>query len=215
MTFRCSFVALVVGATVVTTAAHAHDQLKVFASRSTVPASGGKSTIFLCEGHAAPVDELLVAESITRYDLFSPGGKKSGLQTSGVSIQANVVELKEPGVHSVVASRRPSVWTWVFDEQGERKFLRGSKLDHRGKKIETSTRYAEFAKTLVVVGKPEESTLKPVGLLVEIIPVDAPARWRANNDIRFQVLEDGKPVPSVPVVAQLGVQAGRCLELRD
>ena len=202
VTFRCSFMALVVNAMVVTTIAHAHDQLKVFASRSTLPASGGKSTIFLCEGHSVPVDELLKGESIARYDLFSPGGTKSALQTSGVSIQANVVEFKEPGVHTVVASRRPSVWTWVFDEKGERKFMRGSKLDHRGEKIETSTRYSEFAKTLVVVGKPDESALKPVGLAVEIIPVDGPAKWLANNDIRFQVLEDGKPVPSVPVVAR-------------
>ena len=174
VTFRCSSVALLVGAMVVTTTARAHDELKVFASRSTLPASGGKSTIFLSEGHALPVDELLAAESIVRYDLFSPGGTKSELQISGISIQANVVQFKERGVHSVVAARRPSVWTWVIDEKGERKFMRRSKLDYREKKIETSTRYSEFAKTLVVVGEPDESPLKPVG------PESKSSQWTAR-----------------------------------
>ena len=81
--------------------------------------------------------------------------------------------------------------------------MRRSKLDYREKKIETSTRYSEFAKTLVVVGEPDESPLKPVGLEVEIIPVDGPARWQTNKDIRFQVLQNGKPVSmTVPVVAR-------------
>lgn len=201
MAYRLHFMAFVVGTMAATSTAGAHE-LKVFASRPMLPEGGGKSTIFLCEGHRVPVDELLEARTIDRYDLVSPAGMKSTLKTSGLSIQANVVELREAGVHTVVASRKPGVWTYILDGRGERRLMRGSKRDHAGEPIETSTHYSEFAKTLVVVGKPGEVAPKAAGLAVEIVPLDGPARWLAHRDIRFQVLQDGKAVPIVPVVAR-------------
>ena len=197
MTIRCWLPGLVVGLGIAGATASAHE-LKVFSSRSTLPEKGGKATVYLCEGHRVPVNELLEAESIQRFELVAPGGAKSLLQTGGVSIQANVVNLTEPGVYTVAASRKPTIWTYVLDDQGERKLTRGTKLDHRAKKIETATRYSEFAKTLIVVGKAGGAAPRPVGLMAEIVPLDGPADWRSNRDIRFQLVEDRKPVPFAP-----------------
>ena len=52
--------------------------------------------------------------------------------------------------------------------------------------------------------------------MAEIVPLDGPADWRSNRDIRFQLVEDRKPVP----FAHGGrphrrLQARRRLELRQ
>ena len=201
MSFKFRFFSFVFSLALVPGSSNAHE-LMVFASRHSLPESGGESTIYLCNGHRFPVDELLEAEAIERYDMVSPAEATSTLQRKGLSIHANVVDFKQAGVYTVVASRKPSIWTYLTDAQGERHITRGSKIDHEGKKMDTSTRYSMFAKTLVVVGKPCEAAPKPVGMTVEIIPLDGPAKWLANKDIRFQVLENGKPVPSVDVVAR-------------
>ncbi len=195
----CTIVALALAGMASSSSAH---ELKVFASRQVIPESGGKSTIYLGWGHRVPVDELIDEAVIERYDLIAPGGSATPLKKSGVSIQANVVEFKDAGVHTVVACRKPSIWTYVLEDDGNRRLKRGSKIDHAGAKIESGTHYEEFAKTLILVGKPGGDAPKPAGLPVEIVPLDGPAKWTANKDIRFQILQDGKPVPIVDVLAR-------------
>ncbi len=195
----CTIVALALAGMAGSSSAH---ELKVFASRQLIPESGGKSTIYLGWGHRVPVDELLEEESIDRYDLITPVGSTTPMKKSGVSIQANVVDFKDAGVHTVVATRKPSTWTYVIENNGNRRLKPGSKIDHAGAEIESGTHYAEFAKTLILVGKPSDDAPKAAGLPVEIIPLDGPAKWTANKDIRFQILQNGKPVPTVDIVAR-------------
>ena len=179
--------------------ATAHE-IKVFSSRHTVP-EAGKATIFLSWGHRMPVDELVDAAPIERYDLIAPGGV-TALKKDGVSLQANVVELKDVGVHTAVVTRKSSVYTYVLGEDDERQLKRGPKTEHANAKIESATRYQSAAKALIVVGKAGDAAPKPVGLSVEINPLDGPAKWTANSDIRFQILLNGKPVPTAEVQAR-------------
>ena len=195
----CTIVALALAGMAGSSSAH---ELKVFASRQLIPESGGKSTIYLGWGHRVPVDELLEEESIDRYDLITPVGSTTPLKKSGVSIQANVVDFKDAGVHTVVGIRKPSTWTYVIENNGNRRLKPGSKIDHAGAEIESGTHYAEFAKTLILVGKPSDDAPKAAGLPVEIIPLDGPAKWTANKDIRFHILQNGKPVPTVDIVVR-------------
>ncbi|MFO0824796.1 MAG: DUF4198 domain-containing protein [Gemmataceae bacterium] len=181
-----------------TTAAH---DIKVFSSRHVLP-DGGKATVYLSWGHRVPVDELVDAAPVERYDLISPDGKSTALKKEGVSLQANAVEMKDAGVYTAVVTRKASVYTYVLGDDGDRQLKRGPKTEHAGAKIDSATRYQQAGKALVVVGKPGDAAPKPIGLPVEINPLDGPAKWTANSDIRFQILLDGKPVPTAEVVAR-------------
>lgn len=177
-----------------------HD-LKVFSSHRTVPTAGDETTIYISAGHRSPVDDLIEADVLARYDLISPSGAKTVLEKSGGGIHPNTVKLAEPGVHSVVVSKKPSVWTYVL-EDANRKLKEGPKQEHNGASIDFGTRYEDFGKTLIVVGPRTDTPLKPVGLGVEIVPLDPPSEWKPGKDIRFQVLRDGKPVPIATVLAR-------------
>lgn len=185
----------------VASVAAAHD-MKVFASRHALPEGGGKATVYLSWGHRVPVDELVDAAPIERYDLVAPGGGVTALKKEGVSLQANAVELKEAGVYSAVVTRKASVYTYVLGDDGERQLKRGPKTEHAGAKIDSGTRYQQAGKALIVVGKPGDAAPKALGLPVEINPLDGPAKWTVNSDIRFQILLDGKPVPTAEVHAR-------------
>lgn len=195
------FIVVAVTSAGIAASACAHE-MKVFASRQAIPEAGGKATIYLAWGHRVPVDDLTDAAAIERYDLIAPGGTATPLKKDGVSLQANAVELKDEGIHTAVACRKASIYTYVLDGEGDRQLKRGPKTDHAGAKIESATRYQQCAKALIVVGKPGTAAPKAVGLPVEIVPLDGPAKWVANADIRFQILQDGKPVPTAEVQAR-------------
>ena len=181
-----------------TAAAH---EIKVFSSRHAAP-EAGKATIFLSWGHRVPVDQLVDAAPIERYDLIAPGGSITALKKDGLSLQANEVELKDDGLHTAVVIRKSSVYTYVLGEDDERQLNRGPKTEHTKAKIEYATRYQQAGKALIMVGKAGDAAPKPVGLPVEINPLDGPAKWTVNSDIRFQIVLDGKPVPTAEVQAR-------------
>jgi len=175
----------------------AHD-LKVMASRFTLD-SPGKSTVFLSWGHLLPVDELVDAKTIERYDILTPKGKVS-LKTREVSFHANVVILDEPGLYQVVVSRKPSLLTWVIDADGNRVMRRGSRDTFKDEKIDVSLRSQMFSKALITV-KGDLSPVKAVGLPLEIVPVDPPAKWKAGGMLRVRVLQEGKPAAGIEIHA--------------
>jgi uncharacterized GH25 family protein len=184
---------LILAFTSLTTPIFAHE-IKVFASRQAMPDAGGKATVYLSWGHRVPVDDLIDGTTLGRYDLLAPGGDKVPLKAEGTSLHANSVELKSPGVHQAVVDRKPSVFTYVIDQDGERQLRRGGKSSVTEGTIDVATRSVMCAKAIVVVGKPGEESLNPVGQAVEIVPLDPPAKWTAGSDLTFRVLINGKPV---------------------
>lgn len=178
-----------------------HD-FKVFASRQSLPDGGGKSTVYLTWGHRLPVDELVDAGPIDRYDLVRPGRSTTQLKREGVSLQANSVDLREPGVYSAVVVRKPSIYTYVLSDEGQRQLKRGPKSEHPANRVESGTRYQVAGKAMIVVGRPGDEAPAAIGLPAEIIPLEGPVGWRANRDVRFRIVVDGQPVPFADVVAR-------------
>lgn len=193
---------LVWGLLAVQSAPVAGHEIKVFSSRHTLPGGGGKATVYLSWGHRLPVDELVDATPVERYELVAPDGTATALKKEGMSLQENVVEFKAAGVHSVVVTRKPSVYTYVLGEEGDRQLKRGPKTEHPPEKVESGTHYLQAGKALIVVGKPGDTVPKPLGLPVEISPLDGPAKWVVGKDVRFQITLDGKPVPVADVQAR-------------
>lgn len=178
----------------------AHD-LKALASRLVLPEPGGKTTIYLSWGHRLPIDELLDANSLSRYELLAPTGKPLPLAKSGLSLQLQVVELPAAGVYQVLAERKPGVFTFVFDEEGNRLLKRGPKSAVQGGQIDYALRSLQTAKALIVVGSASEP-VKAAGLPVEIVPQEGPAQWRCGAALHVQVLLEGKPLPGAELLAR-------------
>lgn len=93
----------------------------------------------------------------------------------------------KPGYGLLLGHRLPEVWTKT--PGGMQK---GPKSAFPGATV--SNVYEKFAKTLVLVGAPDEAWKKPVGQKLEIVPLEAPAGYRAGREAAFQVLYDGKPL---------------------
>jgi uncharacterized GH25 family protein len=185
----------------VATGAYAHE-VKALASYLALEKPGGKTTIYLSWGHRLPVDDLIDAQSLERYDLVAPGGTVAPLKKVDVSLQTNVVELKESGVHQVLVSRKAGVYTFVFDGEGERQLKRGPKTAVKEGKIDYGQRSLQTAKALIVVGPASSEPVKPAGLPVEIVPLEGPARWTKGAALHFQVLLEGKPLSGADLTAR-------------
>jgi uncharacterized GH25 family protein len=176
-------------------------ELKVLASRLATPKAGDRTTVYLSWGHTLPVDDLTDSKALERYDWLSPAGKATALTHKGLSLQANVVELKGEGVHQVIAARKRSMFTFVFDEDGEHVFRRGPKSAVKRGTVDYGMREQQFAKALVVVGVPKAEPVKPAGLPIELVPADGPAKWRSGRTLRFRALCGGKPLAHEQVLA--------------
>lgn len=197
---RCGFaVVAVVAATAALSSAH---EIKVLASRLLFDKDGGKTTVYLSWGHRLPVDELIDAAVLERYELRSPAGTVTALKKEGLSLQESTVEVKEPGVHQLLVTRKAGVFTRVIDADGNRLMKRGPKTEVKEGKIEYALRSQQSAKALIVVGEPSKEPIKPIGLALEIVPQDGPAVWTSKNALNFLVLLDGKPLPNAEVTAR-------------
>jgi uncharacterized GH25 family protein len=175
-------------------------ELKVLASHLVVQ-PGERTTVYLSWGHTLPVDDLVDAQVVERYEVVAPSGSATALQKENLSLQANVVELKEQGLHQVVAARKPGVITFVTDPAGNRLLKRGPKTGITEGTIDYALRSQQFAKALIVTGPATTTAPRPLGLPLEIVPLDGPAQWRAGGLLRFRVLLHGKPVAEESLVA--------------
>lgn len=177
-------------------------EIKALASTLMVTEAGGKTTVYLSWGHRLPVDDLVDAATLERFELLDPAGKATALKAADKALQTNVVELPAAGVYQVAVARKVSLYSYVVDEDGTRQLKRGGKSAHAGANLAEATKSQQCAKALIVVGKAPEQAPAAAGLPVEIVPLDAPARWASNTALRFRVLLDGKPLTGAEVVAR-------------
>jgi uncharacterized GH25 family protein len=193
-------VTLALAVAVAASATQAHE-IKALASHLVIDKPGEKTTIYLAWGHVLPVDDLVAADTLARFDLLLPSGKTVALRKEGRSLQTNVVEMEEPGISQVVVERKPGVVTYVVDDAGNRVMKRGPKSSITEGKIDYAMRSQQFAKALIVTGKRDDAAPKSVGSFLEILPLQGPTSWRAGRDVRFKVLFQGKPVTEEEVLA--------------
>ncbi|HTU89683.1 MAG TPA: DUF4198 domain-containing protein [Gemmataceae bacterium] len=177
-------------------------EIKALASQLSIEKPGTKTTVYLSWGHRLPVDDLIDGSSLERYDLLAPSGTTTALKRSELSLQANVVEVKETGTYQVLVGRKAGIYTYVFDEDGSRLLKRGPKSAIKEGKIDYALRSQQFAKALIVVGPASTGPIKPAALPIEITPLDSPAAWKSGQTLRFQVLLQGKPLSAANVTAR-------------
>jgi uncharacterized GH25 family protein len=180
---------------------HAHD-INALASRLAVDKPGEKITVYLSWGHRVPVDDLLDASSVARYELVAPDGKGTGLKKEGLSLHANAAVVEVPGVYQVLVDRKPSVFTYVFDDEGNRVMKRGPKTAVKDGKIDQGIRSVQCGKAIISVGPRSKDPVKAGSQTMEIVPLEGPAGWVNGATLRFQVLLNGKPLSGGDLTAR-------------
>lgn len=175
-------------------------EIKVLASEQALPKAGERITVYLSWGHLLPVDDLIDAKAIERYELVSPSGKNQALKCEGLSLQANRVWIEEDGTYQAIVDRKVGILHHVIDAEGNRVLKRGPKTEVKEGKIESSQRSIQCGKAIIVAGN-GKTLIKAVGQAIEIVPVDPQNEWRSGNDLRFQVLHHGKPLPEAALTA--------------
>ena len=177
-------------------------EIKALASQLAVEKSGTKTTIYLSWGHRLPIDDLIDGTTLERYDLLTPSGAVAPLKRGDLSLQTNVVELKDAGTYQVLVGRKAGIYTYVLDEDGSRVLKRGPKTAVKEGQIDYALRSQQYAKALIVVGAPSAEPIKAAGLPVELVPLDAPSAWKNGATLRYRVMLHGKPLSAAEVTAR-------------
>jgi len=193
----CALLALVLA----TTCCFGHE-IKALASRLVLEKPGEKTPIYLSWGHRLPVDDLIDADSITRYDLLAPGGNSTALRKGDLSLQTNATTLETEGIHQVVVARKSGIFTFVLDDENKQHLKRGPKTAVKEGQIDHAIRSRQLAKALIVVGKASTESTKPAGLAFEIVALDGPVQWQGGKETPFRILLNGKPHSGVDVKAR-------------
>ncbi|MEF2145569.1 MAG: DUF4198 domain-containing protein [Desulfovibrionaceae bacterium] len=78
-------------------------------------------------------------------------------------------------------------------------WVEGSKKDLSG--VISSNLYEKFCKTLITVGKGDDSWSRVLGQKLEIVPLSDPTQAKPGDEIGFKFLYEGKPVAPENVLA--------------
>lgn len=102
-------------------------------------------------------------------------------------------------------------WSYIkLEPQKFEDYLREDGMEYisaeRAKAGETAKqgreRYSRFIRSLLQVGDKRDDTYKkPVGLKLEIMPLENPYAKRVGDELKFQVIFDGKPLADRTVFA--------------
>ena len=146
----------------------------------------------------ARVDEWTVRLGESRW-------KVRDYRIEGKELAAEVT-LDEPGVHVVAASLAP--YFKEFDAETFNRYLAEESATEAAALRKTKGQrnqpgrmyYTKLAKTFVEIGgERTEDFKKPVGHVLEIVPLSNPCRWRVGDEVAVQLLYDGKPAVDFPV----------------
>ncbi len=149
---------------------------------------GEKDAFSVVSAHVFMVSEELEDAGdvkVTRWDASGSVDIPLTVNQSAFSYEGQAV-FSKPGTAMLIGYRLPQVWTKTPD--GMKK---GTKADFPGASV--SNIYEKFAKALIVVDAADDGWKHIAGQKLEIMPLSNPADYAPGQDVRFQVLFDGKP----------------------
>jgi uncharacterized GH25 family protein len=172
--------------------------------------SGEKIRIFLNSGDEFPKSDSLLGEfRISSLMLFSTS-EQSPLSRFFADGKSLTTEMKAPLQGTVVLSlaTKPRLVRLKSDEFNEYVKEEGllrifNEREEHGELDDTVVeRYTKWAKAILFVEEGDEAWQKPTGMTIEIMPEDDLYEYSAGQELSFQVLFDGKPLPGATLVAQ-------------
>lgn len=190
--------AFVAGALPGTANAHAL-WLNLTAWQSAPRTDGAVTRAYVGWGHHYPVDGLTDRATFTQLTLRRPDGTTVpfALETEGIS-SASFREQAE-GLYTLGAVRHSSINT-TYREDGVLHKAKAPKSDFAD--VVSSVYSQQFTTALWQVGRAKAQTPRPVGHMLELVPLVNPyTDARYGQTIPVQLLWDGKPVPATQITA--------------
>ena len=103
------------------------------------------------------------------------------------------IELETPGTYQIATTVPESYWTKIV-ENGETRWVRGSRDRVTGKQIEVSRRYWTRSMTYVTFRSQTRGPLAAQGDPLEIVPIDHPNAIVTGEPFRIEVHANGAPL---------------------
>lgn len=133
-------------------------------------------------------EEMEPLQQVEAYSLSSAGRQDIPLVGNEADKALNgTIAIKAEGTHVLCGHRNGMIWSKTTKgwKQDSKKNLSG---------VLSSGKYEKFAKAIISNGKNDSAYRKPVGHKLEIVPLDDPQTARPGEEMKLQVLYDGKPL---------------------
>lgn len=146
-------------------------------------------------------------DRLSRFTVTGKTGEKSirDFQIVGNSLTARL-EFKETGTYIVATTLKPKEIRLTAEEFNEYLLSDGITDIYELRKKEgllgkdAVEYYSKYAKTLVQVGDSIDTTpLKPLGLVIEIVPAQNPYSLKKGDTLEVKVIYRGEPLPETEV----------------
>ncbi len=140
----------------------------------------GDVVVYVTSGDRFPLDKKMPASQMEAYKALAPDGTLTDLPQSDNGLYATEFKAAQEGTYVFGVAKKPiTVNRKVKDEAGNER--------------QSTLAIFRSAKTILTVGKPSDTALKPLGLRIEIVPRVHPASLKVGDYFDFDVLLDGKP----------------------
>ena len=171
------------------------------------PVIGGhtRPVVYFGWGHKYPVDDMFDSGFLNKFQLIKSNGEVKDIKPGAGGFLATRLDIKEPGSYWVVAETFPGFYT--LSQVGDR-IAHLMKPKTGIENVLLSMQYQMFAKTLLNVDGAADNVTKPVGHILEIVPLQNPANLQVGDYLNVQVLFNGKPLPMIPYTRLEGTYNG-------
>lgn len=155
---------------------------------------GEDGIVILGYGHEFPIPEPIAPERAKIFrtpELIAPDGTRTTLKASDESHRFTTGVPLVEGTYLVLGEYQPTFWTMTRSEGSQMV----PKNEAKGSVV-SSYRFSTYAKSIVNVGNAAATELiqKPVGTVLEIVPLANPAAVKVGDRMKVQVLFEGKPL---------------------
>ncbi|MBM3792008.1 MAG: DUF4198 domain-containing protein, partial [Acidobacteria bacterium] len=153
-------------------------------------------------------DTAVTADRIARFEVHTARARSeaTNLRVLDKWTEADI-PVPAPGTYAVAVEIKPRFIELQAKEFGEylahegltailEQRAQAKQEDQPGREL-----YSKFAKTIVSVGKADDTAMKAIGLRLEIVPLKNPAAARPGEKLPVRVLFDGKPLARAQVAA--------------
>jgi uncharacterized GH25 family protein len=163
------------------------------------PTAGQPLVAILGYGHNFPEGEVIAEERLPIFfplEVVNAKGEKLALTPGDTNFKAVTTAPVENGTFLILTGYKPTYWSYTPE---------GSVMKPKNEATGATSceQYSRSAKGVVNIGGvAEDFVTKPVGTKLEIVPLVNPG-VKVGQDIPFQVLYDGKPLPKADVKGTL------------
>ncbi len=159
-------------------------------------AKGKISPMFFCFGHHFPVDDGIRGRKLQAIKVIAPDGTQKDIEIRNErTLHSYEVKYDQPGTYVLTAQTNPGLFAMYIDKKGRNRhtFKPKNTWIDTAKKVQSSMRSSQWAKSYVNCDAPSEKFPANVGLAFELVPATPITELKEGDTLEFQAYLDGAP----------------------